>query len=79
MSRLAHSPAASMLLIEARDRGLRIVTQYDPPPIPGRCFDWSAITDEYDGAPDAGPRARAIGWGATEEEAVRDLVERLET
>ena len=32
-----------------------------------------AITDDYDGAPDAGPIARAMGFGATEADAIADL------
>lgn len=45
----------------------KIVTRYDPKPIPERRFDWSAIDDDYEpGMP--------IGFGATEEEAVADLM-----
>lgn len=48
----------------------RIVTTYDPPPIPVRNCDWSATRDSYDaGDP--------IGWGRTREEAVADLEEQL--
>jgi hypothetical protein len=55
---------------------MRIITSYDPPPIPDRRFDWSAVDDDtYDGAPD---QHSAIGYGATEEEAIRDLREQLE-
>ena len=44
----------------------KIVTKYDPPPIPWRGADWSATYDEYDlGDP--------IGTGATEAEAIADL------
>ena len=44
----------------------KIITSYDPPPIPIRNFDWSAHRDGYEpGEP--------IGWGATEEEALADL------
>ena len=53
-----------------------IHTSFDFPPIPIRSADWSAILDDYDGAPDAGPQY--IGRGATEAEAIRDLVEQLE-
>lgn len=43
---------------------------YDPPPIPIRCFDWSAVTIWHDyGAPE--------GWGATREAAIADLLEKL--
>lgn len=51
---------------------MRIVTNFDFPPIPIRNFDWSAIDDEtYDG------RGCPVGRGATESEAVADLVEHL--
>ena len=50
---------------------MTIITKYDPPPIPIRQFDWSAIDDDtYEpGCP--------IGWGATEQEAINDLLEKL--
>ena len=45
-----------------------IRTLYDPKPIPPRQFDWSATWGDYDlGAP--------IGYGATEQEAMRDLID----
>lgn len=50
-----------------------IRTRYDPPPIPARVgakFNWSAVTDNYEGGD-------AIGWGRTEAEAVADLREQL--
>lgn len=51
---------------------MRIVTQYAPPPIPDRNYDWSAVDDEsYDG-PDS-----PIGRGATKEAAIADLMEQL--
>lgn len=44
----------------------KIVTKYDPPAIPIRDCDWSAVFDDYDlGDP--------IGHGATEQEAIDDL------
>lgn len=47
-------------------RERKIVTKYDPPPIPWRGADWSAVFDDYDlGSP--------IGHGATEQEAIEDL------
>ncbi len=49
---------------------MKIITHYDPKPIPIRSFDWSAVTDEYDaGDP--------TGFGATEIEAIADLREWL--
>ncbi len=38
------------------------------PPIPVRNFDWSAVFDGYD-------EGDPIGYGATKDEAVRDLLE----
>jgi hypothetical protein len=55
---------------------MNIVTHYWPPPIPTRNCDWSAVDDDtYDGAPDSNC---PIGYGATEEEARADLIEKLE-
>lgn len=52
---------------------MHIKTRYDPPPIPDRQFDWSAIDDStYDG-----PSCR-IGHGTTEQEAITDLIEQME-
>ncbi len=39
-------------------------------------FYWQAVTDDYDGAPDAGPQP--VGNGSTEQEAIDDLLEQLE-
>jgi hypothetical protein len=44
-----------------------IRTSYDPPPIPHRQFDWTAIYDNYDGGD-------PIGYGKTEQDAIDDLV-----
>ena len=54
-------------------RPLRIVTDYDPKPIPQRWFDWSAIDD----ATYCGPGC-PIGHGATEDEAIEDLMAQFE-
>ena len=52
---------------------MKIVTHYDPPPIPVRKFDWSAIDDStYDG------HGCRIGHGATEAEAIQDLMDQIE-
>ena len=49
----------------------KIITRFVHPPIPDRRFDWSAVTDDYDlGSP--------IGYGATKEAAITDLMEQLE-
>jgi len=54
---------------------MRIVTRYDPPPIPDRNFDWSAIDeDTYDGAEDSANRGQ-IGYGSTDARAIVDLLE----
>jgi hypothetical protein len=53
--------------------GRTIRTDYVYPPIPIRQFDWSAVEDNtYDG--EGSPQ----GTGATEEEAITDLLEQLE-
>jgi hypothetical protein len=50
-----------------------IKTTFYPPPIPDRRFDWLAIDDNtYDGP------GSPIGTGATEQEAIADLLEQLE-
>lgn len=53
---------------------MKIKTHYDPPPIPLRQFDWTAIDDETYGGEPSDP----IGRGATEKEAIDDLLEQLE-
>ena len=55
---------------------MRIRTDHWPKPIPIRDFDWAAVTDDYDGAPDARPQC--IGFGRTEQEAIADLMQQLE-
>lgn len=49
-----------------------VLTFHSPPPIPVRCFDWVATLTDYDGAPDAGHQP--VGHGATELEAMQDLI-----
>jgi hypothetical protein len=45
----------------------KIITKYDPPPVPFRDADWSAVFDDYDlGSP--------IGHGETEQQAIDDLM-----
>jgi hypothetical protein len=52
---------------------MKISTSYDPPPIPIRSFDWMAVDDDtYDGP------GSPIGLGATEQEAIADLLDQLE-
>ena len=53
---------------------MKIRTTHDPKPIPDRSYDWTAIDDDtYDGADDSGERTM-VGCGATEAEAVEDLM-----
>lgn len=54
----------------------KIKTDFWMKPIPLRQFDWEAVTDDYDYAPDAKPHP--IGYGRTEQEAVEDLKSQLE-
>lgn len=46
----------------------KVITSHVFPPIPDRQFDYCAC---YDGDDEAGPR----GWGRTEQEAIKDLLE----
>lgn len=55
--------------------GRKIITDYAHPPIPVRSMDWSAITEDYDGAPDA---SCPHGTGATEKEAIADLLQQIQ-
>jgi hypothetical protein len=50
-----------------------IKTDYDPKPIPIRSFDWSAWDDTTDD-----DENRVRGWGASEIDAIRDLLEDIE-
>lgn len=52
--------------------GQRLIwTTHDFPPIPTRSFDWSATEDSYEpGCP--------VGHGATEQDAIADLLTQLE-
>ena len=51
---------------------MKIVTSYELKPIPMRCCDWCAVNDEtydYD---------QPVGYGATEQEAIEDLLSQIE-
>lgn len=50
----------------------KIITHFDPKPIPDRQFDWYAVDENYDGAEDSSTR-HEIGYGRTEAEAIADL------
>jgi hypothetical protein len=57
---------------------MKISTSYWPKPGPSKAFDWSAVdSDVYDGAEDSATRNQ-IGYGATEAEAIADLMEQIE-
>lgn len=47
---------------------IKIITKYNPPPIPRRDFDWCAYVD---GQEENGK----YGWGYTKAEAISDLFE----
>lgn len=60
--------------------GYKIVTHYECPPIPIRSMDWSACEHDNDDADWDGERwviDRPVGYGATEEEAIEDLLRQL--
>jgi hypothetical protein len=48
-----------------------IRTSYDPPPVPSRAFDWNAVVGDYD-------EGDPVGYGATEQEAIDDLIWQIE-
>ncbi|CAN5817451.1 hypothetical protein BH20PSE1_BH20PSE1_01510 [soil metagenome] len=48
-------------------KGSKVITEYVCPPIQIRTFDWTAVTENYDGP------GSPIGYGATEQEAIDDL------
>lgn len=54
---------------------IKINTNYWPKPIPPREFDWAATYDDYEGGDGYGEPAGQIGYGATEADAVIDLIE----
>lgn len=55
--------------------GLRIRTSLNCPPIPVRSFDWCAWRDD-DEPNDNGQMLQ--GYGATEQDAIDDLIEQIE-
>jgi len=52
---------------------MKIITSFEYPPIPNRNYDWSAVSDNYDGEPES-----PVGWGSTEQEAINSLKIQLE-
>jgi|HubBroStandDraft_4_1064222.scaffolds.fasta_scaffold274266_2 hypothetical protein len=71
----------SRVLALAYRRQARIVTEYVFPPIPDRSNDWLAYVDgsiDVCGDAECGCRSRVrIGRGASEDEAVSDLMEKM--
>lgn len=61
-------------------RGVLIHTSHDYPPIPDRSMDWSAVEDNYDCDCDQDGyfSNSPVGHGATEREAIDDLLEQIE-
>lgn len=59
---------------------LVIHTEHVCPPIPVRDMDWSAVTDDYDCDCDQDGfySTHPVGTGATEDEAIQDLLYRIE-
>ena len=61
--------------------GLKVRTNFDYPPIPVRDMDWSAVDDDTydcDCDEDGFFSTCPIGRGATEQEAIDDLLEQIE-
>jgi hypothetical protein len=64
---------------------ITLSTTFVCPPIPCRSMDWSAVDDDtydasYEGEDEAGSHWKSgpIGRGATEADAIEDLLEQLE-
>lgn len=53
---------------------MRITTSHIAPPIPTKTHDWSAIDDETYSGDESDP----VGYGSTEIEAIRDLLDQIE-
>lgn len=53
---------------------MKIITLYEPPPIPDRRWDWIAYDDDTYGGEPGDP----VGRGRTEREAVEDFLERVD-
>ena len=61
--------------------GIKVRTTFEYPPIPVRNMDWSAIDDDTydcDCDQDGFFSTSPIGRGATEQEAIQDLMDQLE-
>lgn len=71
------------LSIIATRREIELSTSFDYPPIPARSFDWSAIDAntfdaDWDGHEWRYVTSCPIGSGATEQEAIDDLFDKME-
>jgi hypothetical protein len=51
---------------------MKIITAFVYPPIPIRRYDWSAVREGYD-------EGDPVGWGATEQEAINELLKMEES
>jgi hypothetical protein len=60
--------------------GYKITTEFVYPPVPFRDHDWSAVTDSYDADCDGDGyfSHSPHGHGATEAEAINDLITQLQ-
>ena len=60
--------------------GRNIVTSHIVPPIPIRSFDWCAHYDDYDvdGDSEGWYSADPVGYGATEQEAIDNLLDQAD-
>lgn len=61
--------------------GIKVRTTHDYPPIPIRNMDWSAVDDDtydVDCHQDGFFSTSLVGRGATEQEAIADLLEQIE-
>jgi hypothetical protein len=65
---LLGKPAARPRQPCRRFPSMKIVTKFDPAPIPIRGYDWCALD------PDNYAIGQPIGWGSTEAEAIADLI-----
>lgn len=70
-------------LIATREE-IAVSTAFEYPPIPCRNMDWSAVDDNsydasYEGEDETGHHwsSSPVGRGATEQEAIEDLLEQL--
>lgn len=54
---------------------MKIQTDYWAKPIPIRRFDWCATWENYEGGDGYDERPGPVGYGATEQEAIDDLLE----